>query len=236
MAETWSCRVIEHDFFDAGVRRLVLSKPSLATDFFAGQYLQLVISERRFPFSIANAPGGETLELHIKPTPGSSDSALVEGYLDQRPSSIDITYPEGGCFISKTPDRPLILIAAATGITQMKSICDWVMQQSESQSLSIFWGTLTPEELYLSGYFEALALRHSNVRYYPVISEPHDHWVGRKGLVVDAVIDECEAIEEAEIFISGSPAMVYGTLDRLLTVGVLETRVHADVFDYAPRR
>jgi len=236
MAETWSCRVVEHDFFDAGVRRLVLSKPSLAADFYAGQYLQLVIGERRFPFSIANAPGGETLELHIKPTPGSSDSALVENYLNQRPNSIDIIYPEGACFISKTPDKPLVLIAAATGITQMKSICDWVIRRSEPQPLCIFWGTLTPEELYLSDYFEALALKHSNVRYYPVISEPHDHWAGRKGLVVDAVIDECEALKDAEIFISGSPPMVYGTLDRLVTVGVLEAHVHADVFDYAPRR
>ena len=117
----------------------------------------------------------------------------------------------------------------------MKSICDWVLQQSSSHPIFIFWGTLTPEELYLSGYFEELASVSPQVHYYPVISEPDHQWQGRKGLVVDAVIEECDQLQEAEIFISGSPAMVYGTLDRLMASGVLEARVHADVFDYAPR-
>ena len=82
MSNRWSARVLEHDFLAADVRRLTLEKPEQAQNFYAGQYLQLIIDDQRFPFSIASAPHTDHLELHIKPTEGSADSLMAEQYLN----------------------------------------------------------------------------------------------------------------------------------------------------------
>ena len=236
MSNRWSARVLEHDFLAADVRRLTLEKPEQAPNFYAGQYLQLIIDDQRFPYSIASAPHTDDLELHIKPTEGSADSLMAEQYLNEKPAAVDFTYPHGNCYVDSVPECSVILIAAATGVTQMRSIARWLLAQPEAPTVSLFWGTLTPEELYLSDELESLAASDHRFQYYPVVSQSSSAWSGRQGLVVNAAIEDCEDLSSADIYISGSPTMVYGTLDRLVEEGVDADRVSADVFDYAPRQ
>ena len=236
MSNRWSARVLEHDFLAADVRRLTLEKPEQAPNFYAGQYLQLIIDDQRFPYSIASAPHTDDLELHIKPTEGSADSLMAEQYLNEKPAAVDFTYPHGNCYVDSVPECSVILIAAATGITQMRSIARWLLAQPETPTVSLFWGTLTPEELYLSDELESLAASDHRFQYYPVVSQSSSAWSGRQGLVVNAAIEDCEDLSSADIYISGSPTMVYGSLDRLVEQGVNADRVSADVFDYAPRQ
>ena len=235
MSNRWSARVLEHDFLAADVRRLTLEKPEQAPNFYAGQYLQLIIDDQRFPYSIASAPHTDDLELHIKPTEGSADSLMAEQYLNEKPAAVDFTYPHGNCYLDSVPECSVILIAAATGVTQMRSIARWLLAQPEAPTVSLFWGTLTPEELYLSDELESLAASDHRFQYYPVVSQSSSAWSGRQGLVVNAAIEDCEDLSSADIYISGSPTMVYGSLDRLVEQGVNADRVSADVFDYAPR-
>jgi len=236
MSNRWSARVLEHDFLAADVRRLTLEKPEQAPNFYAGQYLQLIIDDQRFPYSIASAPHTDDLELHIKPTEGSADSLMAEQYLNEKPAAVDFTYPHGNCYVDSVPECSVILIAAATGVTQMRSIVRWLLAQPEAPTVSLFWGTLTPEELYLSDELESLAASDHRFQYYPVVSQSSSAWSGRQGLVVNAAIEDCEDLSSADIYISGSPTMVYGSLDRLVEQGVNADRVSADVFDYAPRQ
>ncbi|MGB1757536.1 MAG: hypothetical protein ACPHHQ_12165 [Pseudomonadales bacterium] len=236
MSNRWSTRVLEHDFLAADVRRLILEKPEQIPNFYAGQYLQLIVADQSFPFSIASAPQTNQLELHIKPTEGSADSLMVEQYLNEKPTSVDFTYPHGNCYVDGVPERSVILIAAATGVTQMRSIALWLLAQPEAPTVSLFWGTLTAEELYLSDELESLAASNHRFQYCPVVSQGSSAWRGRQGLVVNAAIEDCEDLSSADIYISGSPTMVYGTLDRLVEQGVDADRVSADVFDYAPRQ
>ena len=235
MSNRWSARVLEHDFLAADVRRLTLEKPEQAPNFYAGQYLQLIIDDQRFPYSIASAPHTNDLELHIKPTEGSADSLMAEQYLNEKPAAVDFTYPHGNCYVDSVPECSVILIAAATGVTQMRSM-RWLLAQPEAPTVSLFWGTLTPEELYLSDELESLAASDHRFQYYPVVSQSSSAWSGRQGLVVNAAIEDCEDLSSADIYISGSPTMVYGSLDRLVEQGVNADRVSADVFDYAPRQ
>ena len=236
MSNRWSTRVLEHDFLAADVRRLILEKPEQIPNFYAGQYLQLIVDDQRFPFSIASAPQTNQLEMHIKPTEGSADSLMVEQYLNEKPASVDFTYPHGNCYVDGVPERSVILIAAATGVTQMRSIALWLLAQPEAPTVSLFWGTLTPEELYLSDELESLAASNHRFQYCPVVSQGSSAWHGKQGLVVNAAIEDCEDLSSTDIYISGSPTMVYGTLDRLVEQGVDTDRVSADVFDYAPRQ
>jgi CDP-4-dehydro-6-deoxyglucose reductase len=230
---TISCQVTTNEAMQNGVRRLVLSLP-VAASFCAGQYLLLTVGDRAFPFSIANAPGGKHLELHIKATEDSPDSALIEQFLNDHPPSVTIEFPLGQCFLSQVPSQPVIFIAAATGITQIKSLFDWLTPQPGAQKVHVYWGVVTPEDLYLDDYFKAAA-GHANITYTPVVSHDHKTWAGRVGLVGEAVQQDIKNINDHLIFVSGSPGMVYGTLDHLTATGFDPEKMRSDVFDYAPR-
>ena len=140
MSNRWSTRVLEHDFLAADVRRLILEKPEQIPNFYAGQYLQLIVDDQRFPFSIASAPQTNQLELHIKPTEGSADSLMVEQYLNEKPASVDFTYPHGNCYVDGVPERSVILIAAATGVTQMRSIARLAARAARSANRILVLG------------------------------------------------------------------------------------------------
>jgi CDP-4-dehydro-6-deoxyglucose reductase len=230
---TLNCQVTTNEAMQNGVRRLVLSLP-VAASFYAGQYLSLNVGDRAFPFSIANAPGLKQLELHIKATEDSPDSALIEQFLNDYPPSVTIEYPLGQCFLSEVPAQPVVFIAAATGITQIKSMFDWLTAQSGAQKVHVYWGVVTPDDLYLDDYFKAAA-GHANITYTPVVSHDHKTWAGRVGLVGEAVQQDIKNLNDHLIFVSGSPGMVYGTLDHLTATGFDPEKMRSDVFDYAPR-
>ena len=216
------------------VRRLTLIRPGHAEPFYAGQYLALVIDEVSYPFSIANAPETNLLELHIAATPNSAESDRIEQYLNADPATLDIEYPLGSCYLAALPNKPVILIAAATGITQMKSLLDWLTSASFAEQIYLYWGVRTPDDLYIDAVFKEQA-NLGALHYVPVVSEPDAQWCGREGLVGEAVSQDLKQLNDYQIFVSGSPAMVYGTLDHFISQGFDPAQMRSDVFDYAPR-
>ena len=82
-------------------------------EFKAGQYLNVILSEKRCPFSIASPPELKgKVELHIKPTPSSDDSVEIEKLLDKA-TTLEIELPIGDCYVERAPKGPLILMAAS---------------------------------------------------------------------------------------------------------------------------
>jgi CDP-4-dehydro-6-deoxyglucose reductase len=68
-----------------------------------------------------------------------------------------------------------------------------------------------------------------------VVSQETDLWQGRTGLVSEAVTADIAQLNAFKIFVSGSPAMVYGTLDHFVGNGFQPEKMQSDVFSYAPR-
>ncbi|HHB1450708.1 TPA: hypothetical protein ACOQZT_004554, partial [Serratia odorifera] len=60
-------------------------------------------------------------------------------------------------------------------------------------------------------------------------------WEGRCGLLHEAVCEDIADLNSVHVYASGSPAMIYGTLDALVNAGMDAHRMRADVFAYAPR-
>ncbi len=60
-------------------------------------------------------------------------------------------------------------------------------------------------------------------------------WQGRCGLLHEAVCEDFAELAGLRVYASGSPAMVYGTLDALVAAGMDPHQMRADVFAYAPR-
>ena len=51
----------------------------------------------------------------------------------------------------------------------------------------------------------------------------------------EAVCDDIKDLSAVHVYGSGSPAMIHGTLDALVSAGMDAHQMRADVFAYAPR-
>ncbi len=236
--KTLTCPIHSIENYNKDTRRVVLDLPADADiEFSAGQYLQLVLPEKKCPFSIASSPHLKNqLELHIRPTPGSDDSIMIEALLDDA-SELEIEAPLGDCFLSSRPENPLILLAASTGITQMKSIIEFLEPEGFEHPVYLYWGVLSDSDLYLSALCESWEAQHDNFTYTPVVSEPatSPNWQGKTGLVGEVALADLDDVSDVTVFVSGGPAMVYATLDAFVERGMPEGNMHSDIFSYAPR-
>lgn len=227
-------------YYNDDTRQVLLKVPEgELVDFKAGQYLEIILpSGKKCPFSIANAPAiKDKIELHVRPTPNSSDSVEIQALLDSG-SPIQLEIPKGNCFIDTPPESPLLLLAASTGITQMKSIAEHVIPQGLKAPVYLYWGVLTPTDLYLSRLCEHWMEDVADFHYVPVVSEPDNfpEWQGRTGLVGEAALEDFDDLSDLIVFVGGSPAMVYATLDAFVARGMPEDNMFSDIFSYAPRK
>ena len=232
------CKIESIEYFNHDTRRVLLTLPTdTSVEFKAGQYLNVVLPDKLCPFSIASAPSLKgKIELHIKPTPDSEDSVQIEQLLDDA-ISLEIELPKGDCFVEKAPDKTLILLAASTGITQMKSIIEHLAANKLPQPTYLYWGVITDKDLYLSDLCNTWEATHEHFHFIPVVSEPSTSpdWQGRTGLVPDAVLEDFSDLKNVSVIVGGSPGMVYATLDRFVANGMPEKNMTSDVFSYAPR-
>ena len=236
--KTLSCKIASIDFLNYNTRQVMLQIPDgEQLEFYAGQYLEICLPEKKHPFSIASAPGpGKYIELHIRPTPDSADSEEIENLLDTA-TSVTIEAPKGDCFLIDPPNNPLILIAASTGISQMKSILEHLLSRGLNHPAYLYWGVVSEADIYMAAQFKTWEDKHPDFRFIPVVSEPttSPNWTGRTGLVgVEALADFPDP-ENITVFVSGGPGMVYATLDAFVEKGMPADNMHADVFSYAPR-
>ena len=234
-----TCPIRSMEHYNHDTRRVLLDLPSGETaDFKAGQYLKLVLPDKKCPFSIASSPRlTDQIELHIRPTPDSDDSVAIEAALDNE-KALTIELPFGDCYLETAPSNPLILIAASTGITQMKSIIEYLEPDGFEHPVHLYWGLVCDKDLYLAELCESWVARHGNFHFTPVVSEPSTspNWAGRTGLVNEAALADLDHLEDVTVVVSGGPAMVYATLDAFVARGMPEGNMLSDIFSYAPRK
>ena len=219
------------------VYRVVLeSQSGYVPEYFAGQYLLLHLENgESSAFSIATPPSPKQkkLELHIQKIPDRDNSSLL--FQQLKTGEIEASVGHGRCHLKKLPDKPLLFIAAGTGFAQMKSMIEYCQQQKHPRDLYFYWGAREPGNYYLPNL--PVQWSATGVHYHPIVSEAgaDENWNGRYGLLYEAIIADKEHLESCETYISGSPTMVYATVDAIVSKGFRMDNIHSDVFEYAPR-
>lgn len=229
---TMECTVQAITSLGADVHEVVLQWPAQQpTEFQPGQYLLLASSEGRFsPFSIASAPAEENLRLHVlaaNEEPASLLNAL------RREGIARVQLPFGDVQVDVAQAAPLLLIAAGTGLAQMRSIVEQARAQGSKQPIHLYWGARTGQELYQPDCWPEWQTL-PGLHLHQVVSHDPD-WPGRKGFLYEAVISDLPDLSGFQVITCGSPAMVYGTLDALVEHGLQPEQMQSDVFSYAPR-
>ncbi|QJQ95050.1 MULTISPECIES: FAD-binding oxidoreductase [Halomonadaceae] len=239
---TLTCQIAALEDLTPDVFRVHLEGRAEAMAHAPGQYLELRLDEDTWvPFSIANAHSGDgMLELHIQHWPERSNSARLRRLM-QHAARLTLRLPGGECILDPDSERPLLLVAAGTGFSQMKSIVEAALAADPERHIELWWAARERRELYLESLARHWASHYPNFHFHGVAEAdmPVDfealRVTGHRGRI-DAVLGrELPSVKGRDVYLSGSPGMVYACVDVLASLELEPSRVFSDVFGYAPR-
>jgi CDP-4-dehydro-6-deoxyglucose reductase/ferredoxin-NAD(P)+ reductase (naphthalene dioxygenase ferredoxin-specific) len=220
---------LEHAAHDVVVVKLEITGGGPFT-FSAGQYAGLEFPGLpRRDFSMANAPGEEPLEFHIRALP----DGVVSSHVANRAAvgdALRVVGPFGGAYLRDTHSGPLLLAGGGTGLAPILSIARTALARDPERSLELYLGVRDERDLYAEAELTALAAKHPSMHVHRILSAPSAPTERRTGFVHEAIAADLGLLEGVKAYVAGPPVMV-DAVSALLTERGLATRdLHADAF------
>ncbi|MGQ0676057.1 MAG: 2Fe-2S iron-sulfur cluster-binding protein [Rhodospirillales bacterium] len=231
-----ACRVAALDDMTHDIKRVRLRiEEGGPFTFSAGQYAMVgfdAIAPR--DYSMANAPprdgqGAGEIEFHVRHVAGGASSAYVAAKL--RPGeAVRVQGPYGSSFLRENHSGPILAIAGGSGLAPVKSIVETALALGMKQPIHLYFGVRAERDLYLEDHFRALARRHANLSFIPVLSEPQGPTRRRTGFVHEAVARDFADFDGCKAYVAGPPVMVEAASALLESRGMRREDIHADPF------
>ena len=200
--------------------------------FIPGQYVYLLIDgfDPR-PYSIANLPGADVLEFHIRNTGFGLSRHIFE---DMKPGDrIGVDGPHGQALYNaqKTGGDPVLLLAGGLGIAQLRSILMAALKNHNHVPVTLYWGVEYPDDLYLADDLKKLVAAHPQFSFIPVIRASDGGGDFRTG-TLDTVLQadfENGSLHRHHCYVAGPPGMVHALYPVLLDKGMVPARFYCDL-------
>jgi CDP-4-dehydro-6-deoxyglucose reductase/ferredoxin-NAD(P)+ reductase (naphthalene dioxygenase ferredoxin-specific) len=223
-------RVVALDAPTHDVRRLRLAiEAGGPFDFTAGQYARLEFARGiARDYSMANAPGDELLEFHIRITGGAGSRFVAETLAvgDQ----VIVEGPKGASYWRERHRGPMLLVAGGTGLAPMLSIARAALAAGRAGPIRLYFGVRSERDVYMEDVLAGLAARYPNFEYEIVLSAPTGGTSRRTGLVTDAVARDHRSFDGVKAYVAGPPPMVAAATALLASRGLPLRDLHADAF------
>ncbi len=205
--------------------------------FLAGQYIDILLKDgKRRSFSLANAPHDDgCLQLHIRHTPGGLFTDQVFSTLKVR-DILRFNGPHGSFYLREDSSKPMILLAGGTGFAPIKAIVEHALHENCERPMYFYWGARARADLYMAELPRQWAAIHGHIRYVPVLSEPRpeDAWIGRTGLVHQAVMADFPDLSAFQVYACGAPGMIDAARRTFTgTCGLPPDEFYSDAFTIA---
>jgi CDP-4-dehydro-6-deoxyglucose reductase/ferredoxin-NAD(P)+ reductase (naphthalene dioxygenase ferredoxin-specific) len=227
--KTLQARVVAVEALTHDIRGLRLSTDGEPLMFSAGQYARLAVpgSPSR-DYSMANVPGAAELEFHVRRVPRGITSEALHNRLTVG-DRVTLTGPFGSSHLRTGHTGPILAVGGGSGLAPIKSVVETALALGMQQPIHVYSGARTERDLYLLDYFGALAARHENLRFTPVLSEAAEGRY-RTGFVSDALALDLRDLDGWKAYVAGPPAMVEATMDVATKAGLNPGNLYADVF------
>lgn len=176
----------------------------------AGQYIEFLLRDgARRSYSMANAPQGSSVELHIRHMPGGKFTDHVFGAMKEK-EILRVEGPHGSFYLREDSEKPLILLASGTGFAPIKALLEHMLAQGITRKASLYWGGRRPADLYMDAWVREFQSRMPTLDYVPVVSDalPSDQWTGRTGFVHQAVLADFADLSTYQVYACGAPIVV----------------------------
>ncbi len=203
----------------------------------AGQYVEFILQGGvRRSYSMANAPHNlgspPAVELHIRHMPGGVFTDHVFGAMKVR-DILRVEGPFGSFFLREDSAKPIVLLASGTGFAPIKAIIEHMQVKAVERPAVLYWGCRRRADLYMHGWCEQAAAAMPQLRYVPVLSEegPAEGWLGRTGLVHQAVMADLPDLSGHQVYACGAPVMIDAAQrDFVQRCGLPAEEFYADAF------
>jgi ferredoxin-NAD(P)+ reductase (naphthalene dioxygenase ferredoxin-specific) len=226
-----TCKVteIERATHDIRIVRMAIEAGG-PFDFSAGQYASVTFDALPArDFSMANRPDQPGLEFHIRTTPGGSVSPYVAERLAVG-ETCKVVGPYGASHLREGHRGPIVALAGGSGLAPIKAIVEEALAKGMAQPIALYFGVRGERDLYLEEHFAALASKHPNLTFTPVLSEPEGPTARRTGFLADALAKDFTDLDGAKAYLAGPPIMVETCTEALQRLGARRQDVHADAF------
>lgn len=198
--------------------------------FSAGQYARVTFDG--LPgrdYSMASQPDDPFLDFHIRAVDGGAVSRFVGGGL-KLGDPVKVEGPRGISFLRENHTGPILALAGGSGLAPIKSIVERALARGARQPVTLYFGVRDERDLYLEGHFAALAARHPNFRFVPVLSQPSAPTARRTGFLAEVIAADIGATDGMKAYLAGPPVMVETCIAALGEKGLTRQHCHADAF------
>ena len=207
--------------------------PEKTLQFAAGQFARLRFKDLPArAYSMANAPGEEALEFHLRLIPGGIVSDHV-AYTLKVGDTIEIEGPFGNAHLRPEDDSPLVLVAGSSGLAPAKSIIHAALRSQPDRAVHLYFGVRSEEHVYDEKALQLLVTRHKNLTVDTVLSEPGGETSRRTGLLPDILAQDLGRHTAAQFYMAGPPEMVNAVSKVVADFGISKDQIHADPFHTA---
>ncbi len=205
-------------------------------DFIPGQFVTFDLpihekSNKRWrSYSIASWPDGSNeFELVIVLNP----QGLGTNYMWKEFSvGTEIPYrgPQGVFTLPKeTEKQDLFLICTGTGIAPFRSMVHHAIQEGMPyQNVHLIFGTRTKDNLLYYDELSALAEKHSNFNFIPVLSR--EEWHGETGYVHNVYEKLAAERQPADFYLCGWKNMIDEAKKRITDMGYDRKSIHQEIY------
>jgi naphthalene 1,2-dioxygenase ferredoxin reductase component len=212
-------------------------------DFRAGQSVTLHVGD--LPgrsYSMANAPGCETLAFHVRQVPGG----LVSGAITKlrRGERVALSGPHGqACWSAGDAERivpardleRIVLAAGGTGLAPLLSILTAALRDGvRGERVRIYHGVRTREDLYADDVLAQLAALHGFAYERVLSTEAADPEAKlRHGFLHRALEEDFDDMCGMRVYAAGPPPMVDAVRAVVRSRGLAQESFFADAFHAA---
>ncbi len=204
--------------------------PQKTLQFAAGQFARLRF--QNLParaYSMANMPGEEALEFHVRLIPGGAVSDHIAEELNVG-DTIEVEGPFGNAHLRPEDNGPLVLIAGSSGLAPAKSIIRTALRSQPDRYVHLYFGVRSEAHIYDESELQVLASRHQNFTVETVLSEPGGQTDRRAGLLPNILAADLAHHTTAQFYMAGPPEMVEAVSKVVSDFGISRDQIHADPF------
>ncbi|MEW6627545.1 MAG: benzoate 1,2-dioxygenase electron transfer component BenC [Pseudomonadota bacterium] len=198
-------------------------------DFLPGQYVNIGIpgaAEHR-AFSFSSKPGARRATFLIRNVPGG----LMSGWLSKEaaPGARMRFVGPNGSFFLRNVERPVLLLAAGTGLAPILSMLEVLADKGTDQPVHLIYGVSKDQDLVEVDRIEALASRLPTMKWSATVSDA-DATYPSKGYVTHHLTDSHLNAGDCDVYLCGPPAMVEAVRVFLKEKGIKPVSFHYEKF------
>lgn len=203
-------------------------------EFRPGQYISLDFNvdgdNLMRAYSIASSPHRDNrFDLCLNIVLGGHVSPSI---FDLKPGDqVHFRGPFGQFVLHEPPDPVSAFIATGTGIAPLRSMVQYLFQESCDAEVWLIFGVREEADILYREEFEQLAAKHANFHFVPTLSRPARNWIGHTGYVQTQVERYLGNKQGFHAYVCGLKKMVNGVRRQLRAMGYSPKALSCEKYD-----